>query len=98
MPHTIVEFQATPNPNALKCVLDRPLLPAPSAPSAGPAIRSYRSAAAATDDPLGRALMGVSGVSSVLIAEGWITINKAAGAGWPAIKKEVQRVLAARRD
>jgi hypothetical protein len=95
MPHTIVEFQATPNPNALKCILDRPLTPAPSAQSEQPALRSFRSAGEAAEDPLGRALLGLPGVVSVLISDGWVTINKTPAAAWPAIKKDVQRVLAA---
>jgi hypothetical protein len=94
MSYTIVEFQPTPNPNALKCILDRPLQPVPSAPAERPALRSFRSAAEASGDPLGKALLDVPGITSVLISDGWVTINKAPGTSWPAIKKDVQRVLA----
>ncbi|HVU65234.1 MAG TPA: NifU N-terminal domain-containing protein [Phycisphaerales bacterium] len=94
MSHSIVEFQTTPNPNALKCILDRPLAPASIASSERPALRSFRSAGEAASDPLARALLGVAGLTSVLIADGWITINKSPAAAWPSIKKEVQRVLA----
>src|SRR5438128_1453945 len=67
MPYTVQEFQPTPNPNALKCVLDRPL-PEP--------IRSFRSAAEAAGDPLGSALFAVPGVTAVLLSGGWLTVNK----------------------
>jgi hypothetical protein len=84
MPYTVQEFQPTPNPNALKCVLDQPL-PEP--------IRSFRSAAEAATDPLGSALFAVPGVTSVLLSGGWLTVNKTADARWPGVKKGVQDAL-----
>ncbi len=89
MPYAVTEFQSTPNPNALKCVLDRPLRPAAEA------LRSFRTADQARNDPLGRALMAVPGVSSVLLSDSWLTINKTPDARWPAVKSGVERALAA---
>lgn len=85
MPYKVVRFQPTPNPNAVKCILDR-ALPEP--------IRSYRAAAEANEDPLGRELFRIPGVTGLLISGGWVTISKAEAAAWPVIQSEVEAVLA----
>jgi hypothetical protein len=85
MPHTIVEFQPTPNPNALKCILDTPL--------AEP-IRSFRSPDTAGNDPIARALFAVPGVTSLLLSGSWLTVNKSPHAAWPSVKRGVQAALA----
>lgn len=87
MPYSIREFQTTPNPNALKCILDKPLSPAAEA------IRSFRARHEAAGDPLGEALFAIPGVSSVLLSGDWLTVNKTSDALWPGIKKGVQDVL-----
>jgi len=69
----------------LKCILDG-TLPEP--------IRSYRTAAEAEGDPLGRALFDIPGVAGLLISGGWVTVNKAETADWQGIKSAVQGVLA----
>ncbi|MFO0784985.1 MAG: NifU N-terminal domain-containing protein [Phycisphaerales bacterium] len=89
------EFQETPNPGAIKCLLEPAI--APLAPGrAGP--RSYRSAAAASSDPLAARLFEVAGVENVLIATDWITIGKSPSASWKTVKKDVERALAAASD
>ena len=87
MGYKVVEFQDTPNPNALKCVLDRGI----SDGVVG--MRSYQSEQAAGGDSLGRALLGVPGVSGVLIQGEWVTVNKRAEAEWRGVKAGVKRVL-----
>lgn len=84
MSYKVTRFQDTPNPNALKCVLDR-------SPSATP--RSYFTAAEAKDDPLGSKLFAIRGVTNVLINDGWITVCKAADAPWKPIRSAIERVL-----
>ena len=84
MSYRIVEFQPTPNPNALKCILDAPL-PEP--------IRSFRRKDEAAADPLGSRLMAIPGVTSVLLSGAWMTVNKSPDAAWPAVKKAAQDVL-----
>lgn len=90
MPYSIREFQTTPNPNALKCILDKPLSPAPHTAET---IRSFRAPHEAAGDPLGEALFAIPGVSSVLLSGDWLTVNKTSDALWPGIKKGVQDVL-----
>ncbi len=84
MPYTVTRFQSTPNPNAVKCVLDR---------TTGEAVRSYFNAGAAQDDPVASALFAIDGVTNVLINDDWITVSKRPDAKWPAIKSAVERAL-----
>lgn len=90
MPYRITRFDSTPNPNALKCVLDRAIVGPDEAP------RSYRNAQSAKEDPVARALFGVEpagSITSVLMNADWITINKAPDADWQRIKESVRSVL-----
>lgn len=84
MPYTVKKFQPTPNPNAVKCVLDRRV---------GPGIRSYFKADEASQDPLAAGLFGIGGVTNVLINGDWITVSKAPEADWPTVQAGIQRVL-----
>lgn len=84
MPYAVKKFQETPNPNAVKCVLDRPV---------GGGIRSYFRAEDAAADPLAWGLFAIDGVTNVLINSGWITVNKQADADWGAVRAGIERVL-----
>lgn len=84
MGYKIKSYQETPNPNALKCVLDG---------RTGDKTRSYFKAADAAGDPLAERLFAIPGVTNVLIHSDWITVSKGAEAGWKGIKKEIERVL-----
>lgn len=84
VPIEIREFQATPNPNALKFVLDRPVADQPT---------SFLTPAAAEHHELARLLFAVAGVTSVFLLGDFITINKSPDARWPDIKRNVRRVL-----
>ena len=80
----VIEIQSTPNPNALKFVLDRPVAPQPT---------SYFNAAAAVGDPLASKLFGIQGISSLLLLGDFITINKSPDAPWDDIKRKAAAVL-----
>jgi hypothetical protein len=84
MPFSVLSFEPTPNPNALKCILDRPISPGP---------RSFLNSGAAEADPLARALFAVDGVSCILMNGGWMTVNKRPEAPWSAVKPGIKRVL-----
>jgi hypothetical protein len=86
MSFTVVEVQPTPNPNALKFVLDRPISEQPT---------SYFNAGAAKDDPIASRLFAIPGVSSLLLLGDFVTVNKSADASWPPIKERVRQVLSA---
>lgn len=80
----VIEIQPTPNPNALKFVLDRPVSQQPV---------SYFNAAAATSDQLASNLFAIQGVNSLLLLGDFITINKSPDARWDDIKKQATKVL-----
>ena len=82
----VLEIQSTPNPNAAKFVLDRPVTEQPM---------SFFNASAAKDNPLASALFAIEGVSSLLLLGDFITINKSPGANWADIKRRARAVLAA---
>jgi hypothetical protein len=90
VPYKILEVVPTPNPDALKFVLDRS--PAPRVP------RSLRSAAEARGDPVGEPLLSIPGVAHVLIHDGWITVSRAPGTPWDSIRASVARALALAPD
>lgn len=84
MPYRVIRYEDTPNPNALKCFLDRPISDHP---------KSFRGPETAEDDALARALFGVKGVAVILMNGDWMTVNKTAEAGWKSVKAGVERVL-----
>ena len=80
----VLEVQPTPNPNALKFILNR---------SISEQSTSFFDAAAAKDHPVAGRLFEIPGVSSLLLLGDFITVNKRAEAKWPAIKEGVRKVL-----
>ncbi len=89
MRRSTVSFQQTPNPNALKCVVDG-VIP-PLADKSGP--RSYAGTQVPAGDALAAAVLAIPGVTHVLIADRWLTVNRASGADWKGIKSAVQGVV-----
>ena len=84
MPFAKVQIQATPNPNAVKFVLDKRVCESPL---------SFFSAQAAQGHPLAGALFRIPGVSSLLLLGDFITVNKDPGASWKGIKDQVVKTL-----
>ena len=85
MAFSVVEVQPTPNPNALKFLLDRPITEQPT---------SFFDAGTATDHPVASRLFAIPGVSSLLLLGDFVTVNKTPDASWPPIKNRVRQVLA----
>ena len=85
MPFSVNEIQPTPNPNAAKFILDRPISSQPT---------SFFNPGAAKDHPLAQQLFAIPGVSSLLFLGDFITINKRPDAEWDDITGAVQRILA----
>ena len=84
MPYVVTEFESTPNPNAVKCWLDRPI-------SEGP--RSFLNAQMAAADPIASALFAQAGAVTVLFNGDWVTVNKSPDADGAKIKASVKRIL-----
>lgn len=110
MGYKVVEFRQTPNPDALKCMVEPQVHPLPdgwraqgimadgskdmAAPSDGDRRpRAYRSKQDAHGDPLASALFAVEGVTSVLIHEQWISVNKDKALAWGKVKPGIERAL-----
>jgi len=85
MAYRITRYEETPNPNAIKCWLDRPISEAP---------RSFLDAGQAEGDPLAAALFAIDGVTTLLFNGDWVTVNKRPDARWATVRKRVERVLA----
>lgn len=79
------EFRDTPNPNAVKCILDRSIGP--------PGMRSYFNAEQAAGDPVASRLFAIEGVTNVLIHGDWLTVSKRPDVAWGPIRKAVEGVL-----
>ena len=80
----VVEIQSTPNPNAAKFVLDRPVSQQPM---------SFFNSSAANDFPLAKKLFAIPGVSSLLLLGDFITINKSPDADWDDITDQARAIL-----
>ena len=85
MSFTVAEIQPTPNPNALKFILDREIANQPA---------SFFDPAAAQNHPVAARLFAVGGVSSLLFLGDFVTVNKTPESDWAAIKRSVKKALA----
>lgn len=81
----VTKYESTPNPDALKCLLDTAISDRP---------RSFIGAEQATDDPIAGPMFAEARLRAVLINTDWISINKEPEANWKDIKPVVERVLA----
>jgi NFU1 iron-sulfur cluster scaffold homolog, mitochondrial len=86
MVFAVREIQPTPNPNAMKYVLDQKI-------SDGPA--SFYSLDQAKGHLLATRLLSISGVSNVMLLGDFVTVGKLPSARWSEINGKVKRVLAA---
>lgn len=84
MPFNVIDVQPTPNPNALKFILDRPITEQPM---------SFFNADAAAGHALASRLFQINGVSSLLLLGDFVTVNKRPEARWKPITERVQEVL-----
>jgi len=84
MSFKVLEAQATPNPNAMKFVLDRPITEQPT---------SFFNAEAGKAHPVATQLFAISGVTSVLMLGDFVTVNKRPDVKWNAITARVKAVL-----
>lgn len=85
MSFEVAEIQPTPNPNALKFILNRTISDHPT---------SFLDPASAGDHPLATRLFAIGGVTSLLFLGDFVTVNKAPESDWAAIKRSVRKALA----
>lgn len=84
MPYIVTQFEPTPNPAAVKCLLDRSVCERP---------RSFLDAAAAAGDPIASALFTLPEVRNILMSGDWITVNTMPGSDWRKLKPAIRRIL-----
>lgn len=70
----VINIEPTPNPDALKFVVQKPILKR--------GVRSFRDFASAVGDPLGSALFAMGNVTSVFYMDRFVTVNKDHEAQW----------------
>ena len=85
MGYRVTDVQSTPNPNAQKFILDRPITQQPV---------SYFSAEAVGNDPVAKALFDIPGVASLLLLGDFVTVNKTPATKWSQVTRKVESVLA----
>lgn len=85
MPLSVKEVQATPNPNAMKFVLNGTVAANPT---------SFFNAKAAGNHPIASRLFAIPGVQSVLLLGDFITVNKSPDIKWAQVTTKVKRALA----
>ena len=80
----VLEVQPTPNPNAMKFVLDRAVSEQPT---------SFLNPAAGSGHALAEQLFAINGVTSLLLLGDFVTVNKAPDGKWSEITPKVKQVL-----
>lgn len=73
-----IEFEETPNPDTLKFLPGRVVLERGT--------RAFRSVDEAENSPLAQALFGLDGVAGVFLGADFVSVSKADGVGWAALK------------
>jgi len=81
----VINIEPTPNPDALKFILQRPILKS--------GVRSFRDFGAAVGDPLGSALFALGHVTSVFYMDRFVTVNKEPKAEWSDLIDAVCEVI-----
>ncbi len=77
----IIDVEFTPNPQALKFVVNERLLSYES--------RSYKTEAEAEKDPFAKAIFGIEGVVSVFYMDKFVTVEKGGEFQWGPIQKKL---------
>lgn len=85
MKFKVTEVQPTPNPNAVKLILDREIADRPM---------SFLNPASGSEDPIASKLFAVPGVTGLLLLGDFVTVTKKPEARWSEITKKVEQALA----
>jgi hypothetical protein len=87
----VIEVQPTPNPNAMKFVLDGTISEKPL---------SFFNPEAGKDHALAKELFAIPGVAGLLLLKDFVTVSKTPKAVWkevtPAVKRLLMRASAAK--
>ena len=94
MGFVVVEVVSTPNPNAVKFVLDRPVAERPVSFLTADALVGKQAEHPVSKSGLVARLFAIPGVSSLLFLNDFVTVNKRPEAKWPGLKRAVKKALA----
>lgn len=83
MPFKITKIESTPNPRARKLIVD---------PSPG-SIRSFFKPEDARDDPMGKALFDIEGVTNVLIHTHFVSVSIKDPSAWTSTLPKLREAL-----
>ena len=81
-----IEYQPTPNPNAVKFVIGEPAVPEGGS-------KSFYNREQAAADPRAAAIFELDGVASVFMVADFVTVTKTEVADWGALIEPVRDVL-----
>jgi Thioredoxin-like proteins and domains len=81
-----IQLEWTPNPSTLKYVVDRTLVPRGALNFTSPEAASARS-------PLASKLMGIEGVSGVMLGSNFVTVTKGEAGEWDILNDAVMATL-----
>jgi Fe-S cluster biogenesis protein NfuA len=81
-----IQLEWTPNPSTLKYVVDRTLMPRG-------ALNFTTPESAAAKSPLATKLMGIKGVSGVMLGSNFVTVTKGDAGEWDALNDAVMATL-----
>jgi NFU1 iron-sulfur cluster scaffold homolog, mitochondrial len=83
---TVIETQETPNPDALKFILDSQVLAI--------GVRHFDNKSAGGNDPLAAPLFALGDVRSVFYSGNFVTVTKYPEAQWKTLRPQIEQVLA----
>ena len=82
----VQSIQPTPNPNAFKFLVDRPLA------KSGQTL-AYGSPAQANKDVLAQGMFAIPGIETLFFCDNFVTVSMTAQADWRAVAEQVTRLL-----
>lgn len=82
----VQSIQPTPNPNAFKFLVDRPLAPS------GQTL-AYAKPEQARNDVLAQGMFAIPGVDTLFFCDNFVTVSMTAQADWRAVAEQVTRLL-----
>ncbi len=81
----MIAISQTPNPNAMKFTVGKPVAPEGS--------RTFADVDAAAADPVAQAIFEGGGVTNVFMVNDFVTVSREPGADWEPIVERVTRAL-----
>lgn len=84
MPFKVKEVQQTPNPNAMKFILDHAICEG---------ALSFFNRESAKGYPMAERLFAIPNIASLLFLEDFVTVNKTPAASWKPITAAVKKAL-----